>query len=65
MRSQGMRIILSWCATVATTSALLTHSINDIPNALHVRSKANNVALRILPIGDSITWGYGSSDGNG
>ena len=26
---------------------------------------AINTSLRILPIGDSITWGHGSSDGNG
>ncbi|KAL3456280.1 SGNH hydrolase-type esterase domain-containing protein [Aspergillus heterothallicus] len=26
---------------------------------------ANGVDLRILPLGDSITWGYSSSDGNG
>ncbi|KAK3305604.1 uncharacterized protein B0T15DRAFT_511502 [Chaetomium strumarium] len=26
---------------------------------------ADGVPLRILPLGDSITWGYGSSDGNG
>jgi lysophospholipase L1-like esterase len=29
------------------------------------RALANGVALRILPLGDSITYGFGSSDGNG
>ena len=29
------------------------------------RGIASGVDLRILPLGDSITWGWGSSDGNG
>ncbi|RFU33649.1 hypothetical protein B7463_g2678, partial [Scytalidium lignicola] len=40
-----------------------------VPEAwLHSRANnaiAGGVALRILPLGDSITWGYLSSDGNG
>lgn len=28
-------------------------------------SLENGINLRILPLGDSITWGYGSTDGNG
>lgn len=33
--------------------------------ALSTRQIADGVPLRILPLGDSITWGYGSSHGNG
>jgi lysophospholipase L1-like esterase len=33
--------------------------------ALLPRSLADGVTLRMLPLGDSITWGFQSSDGNG
>jgi lysophospholipase L1-like esterase len=35
------------------------------PGKLERRSIANGQKLRILPLGDSITWGFASSDGNG
>ncbi|CZR50217.1 uncharacterized protein PAC_00089 [Phialocephala subalpina] len=34
-------------------------------SASHSTITSNGVDLRILPLGDSITWGAGSSDGNG
>ena len=36
-----------------------------LPSPLEERSLAVNQKLRILPVGDSITWGYRSTDGNG
>ncbi|KAG9240459.1 SGNH hydrolase-type esterase domain-containing protein [Calycina marina] len=30
-----------------------------------ISAQPNNTYIRILPIGDSITWGYGSTSGNG
>lgn len=57
----------------ATTTHLLTFYTASIFAALSVshaspltrRSLSNGIDLRILPLGDSITYGYRSSDGNG
>jgi len=51
-----MRFLSRVVSIVTTASTLISTSFG---------AGANNTSLRILPIGDSITWGYGSSDGNG
>jgi len=59
-----MRNLFLFYSTFSTTAALLTHTITDRP-IITSRSLINSQTLRILPIGDSITFGFGSTDGNG
>lgn len=73
----GRAAALTWAnisraVTLLWAIALMTASVaahpHPPPPALtsHARRViANGVDLRILPLGDSITWGYASSDGNG
>ena len=46
-------------------SSIPSATFHQTGHILRARQVANGVALRILPLGDSITWGFRSSDGNG
>ena len=46
-------------------SSIPSATFHQTDHILRARQVANGVALRILPLGDSITWGFRSSDGNG
>jgi lysophospholipase L1-like esterase len=68
----GKAMTLLWVLALLTPS-VLAHPYTPPPAAHHPhtsppharRALANGVDLRILPLGDSITWGFASSDGNG
>ncbi|KAH8886503.1 integrin alpha N-terminal domain-containing protein [Thozetella sp. PMI_491] len=52
----------------ANTAEILVTALRDesfvAGGALEERDSLSNKKLRIMPLGDSITWGVGSSDGN-
>ena len=43
----------------------LTHRIASGISATNTGVQDSAVSLRLMPLGDSVTWGYGSTDGNG
>ena len=61
-------LVLLWTPANASSSPDSPIRINPRTTTKHVHRRppiANGVDLRILPLGDSITFGMGSSDGNG
>ncbi len=44
---------------------LVTAALGVTAAGVSPASAASNTPLRVLPLGDSITWGVGSSTGNG
>ncbi|KAL8864239.1 MAG: hypothetical protein Q9198_009998 [Flavoplaca austrocitrina] len=61
-------LALLWTPANASSTPDLPNRINPRIPTKHVHRSppiANGVDLRILPLGDSITFGMGSSDGNG
>ncbi|KAJ3499558.1 hypothetical protein NLG97_g229 [Lecanicillium saksenae] len=59
----GLFTIIPFGGTNALSQEI--HSSFNTSLLTQKRSLSNGAALRILPLGDSITWGYSSSDGNG
>ncbi|UXY17776.1 ricin-type beta-trefoil lectin domain protein [Streptomyces cynarae] len=52
----------SWILNLVT---LVTAALGVTAAAVPPASAASNTPLRVMPLGDSITWGVGSSTGNG
>lgn len=59
MAPSWLQVLFLLASVLPSTFALLDR------DTLTSRSIANGVALRILPMGDSITFGFQSTDGNG
>ncbi|POS83111.1 hypothetical protein EPUL_004421 [Erysiphe pulchra] len=61
-------VLISTCLSSHITRPTLTRSVSrafDIGTSFHSLATRSLINLRILPLGDSITFGFSSSSGNG